>query len=67
LNPKITINQIDNIENPEISRGNFRITGSIDFQAPTSELNGVTYPEQERLQAYRIEVIFADKEIYDSD
>ena len=67
LKPEITIEQLDREEGPLIYRGNFHITGSIEFKAPSIDLDGVSYPEEERLQVYRIRVTYDNDDNNEED
>lgn len=73
LKPIIFINQFDGLKDgvkPQTYPGNYHISGSISFEKKEG-LDGLSYPEIERLQAYKIiasiEENLITKEIFNSD
>ena len=72
LKPEIIITQLEE-EDVQTYPGNYHISGSIRFKTPsvseTSEAlpSGISAPETERLQSYRITAMVGEEEIFSSD
>ena len=72
LKPEIIITQLEE-EDVQTYPGNYHISGSIRFKTPTvSETSedlpsGISAPETERLQSYRITAMVGEEEIFSSD
>lgn len=67
LEPVLSIVQLDTETPTYTYPGSFHISGSMTFLQPNSNQNGLTYPETERLQSYRIIVEKQEQEVIDSD
>ena len=66
IQPIISIFQLDNTILNNTYPGSFHISGCLAFDYDESKNNGISYPETERLQAYRIIATVSDNLIDDS-
>lgn len=67
LEPVLSITQLNTQEKTYTYPGSFHISGSLVFIEPENQLNGLSYPETERLQSYRIIVTKDEQSVIDSD
>lgn len=67
VKPIIVLDQFSSDKISSTYAGNFHISGSLYFEFESGMVNGVTYPETEQLQDYKIIVTLNNKEIHNSN